>query len=109
MGKDYWAREQERLERPRSWWIAGPGIAALVIGAIALIVVSRSPEHLWFLPVIALVQAGLLVWTAVALAKVRGRRPLARTVGIAGIVAAAICIWQSLGFLFAMVLLSGAA
>lgn len=28
MGKAYWAREQERLERPLNWWVAGPGVAS---------------------------------------------------------------------------------
>ncbi|WFR67057.1 hypothetical protein P9139_21365 [Curtobacterium flaccumfaciens] len=42
--------------------------------------------------VISLAQIGLLIWTATALHAVRGRRPLARTAGIIGIVVAALSI-----------------
>ena len=108
MGKDHLAREQARLDRPRSWRIAGPGLAAAVLGIGSFIAQTTSFALLWPSAVFSLVLVALIVWVAIALAKTGGRRPLARTVGIAGIVLAGLGVVQSLGFLLAIVLLGGA-
>lgn len=108
MGKDQMAREQARLDRPRGWRIAAPGLATLVLGLASLIAQGTSLDLLWPAAVLSLVLVGLIVWTAVALAKTGGRHPLARTAGIAGIVVAGLGVFQSLGFILAMVLLAGA-
>lgn len=108
MGSDHLAREQERLERPRGWWIAGPGLGAVLLGIVSAAVAGGAIEHIWLLAVIALVQVGLLIWTAMALHTVRGRRPLVRTAGIIGIVVAALTILQGLGLVVGLALLSTA-
>lgn len=108
MGKDHLAREQARLDRPRGWRIAGPGLAALVLGIASFVAQSTSVGLLWPSAVFSVVLVALIVWTSIGLAKTGGRRPLARTVGIAGIVAAGLGVFQSLAFLLAVVLLSGA-
>lgn len=108
MGKDHLAREQARLDRPRGRRIAGPGLAALVLGLVSVIAQSTSIALLWPSAVFSVVLAALIVWTAIALTTTGGRHPLARTVGIAGIVVAGLGVLRSLGFLLAMVLLAGA-
>lgn len=108
MGKDYWARELERLDRPRGWWIAGPGLGAITLGLVVLVVGTAVLERIWFLAVAALAQVGLLIWTATALRTVPGRRPIARTVGIVGIVAAALVVFQGLALVVGLALIGAA-
>lgn len=108
MGKDHLAREQARLDRSRGRRIAGPGLAALVLGIVTVVVQSTSIDLLWAGAVSSLALIGLIVWTGIALARTGGRRPLARTAGIAGIVVAGYGVFQSLAFVLAMMLLGGA-
>lgn len=108
MGADHLAREQERLDSPRGWWIAGPGLGAIVLGLVTLAVAGGAIEHIWLLVVLGLVQVGLLIWTAMALHAVRGRRPLARAAGIIGIVVASLSVLQGLGLVVGLALLSTA-
>jgi hypothetical protein len=80
----------------------------MALGLVVLLVGTGVVEHLWFLAVAALVQIVLLIWTAVALRTVPGRRPIARTVGIVGIVAAGLVILQGLALVVGLSLLSAA-
>lgn len=108
MGKDHLAREQARVDGRRGWRIAGPGVAAIVLGLVSMVAQSTSIELLWPSVVFSAVLVALIVWTATALATTRGNLTLARTVGVIGIVVAGLAVLGSLGFLVAMVLLSGA-
>jgi hypothetical protein len=108
MGKDHLAREQARLDARRGWRIAGPGLAALVLGLASFVAQSTSPALLWDSAVFSIVLVALVVWTAITLARTSGPHRSARTVGILGIAVAGLGILQSLGFLLAMVLLAGA-
>ncbi|ROP64806.1 MULTISPECIES: hypothetical protein [unclassified Curtobacterium] len=94
MPTDGYAQGDGTDERGRSWWIVGPGLAAIALSVVAFSAEQRMLEQGWGFVVSAVVLLVLLIWVSVALRRVSGPRPAARVIGIVGIVAAGAYVLQ---------------